>query len=281
MSADQLTAAIRDGVPLLVLSPHLDDAVLSCGALLTHARSRVSMTVATVFTEAGPRPYTLSARRSLRLAGVKDAEELYASRRAEDREVLEGMGIVWRHLGLPEGLFRRKPGRMPDGSRRAHSVLPEAAYVYPTYRLHIASGRISRFDGAALAHIAAALDDLVPPEPRLLLAPLAVGGHVDHLLVRTAAELSNRGFGYYSDFPYNQRHSLDAGFSRRNALVTETWHSDIADKAALIHGYRTQAPLLFPDGRIPLVPEVYLLPGRPALVARADVRPPRGGPPWP
>ncbi|MET7619744.1 PIG-L family deacetylase [Streptomyces sp. NPDC005408] len=281
MSGDQLTAAIRDGVPLVVLSPHLDDAVLSCGALLAHARSRVPVSVVTVFTEAGPAPYTLSARRCLRLAGVRNAEELYATRRAEDREVLEGMGIVRRHLGLPEGLFRRKPGRPPDGSRRVSGLLPELAHVYPTYRVHLVSGRISRHDSGVLMSVTAALEELLPPGPRLLLAPLAVGGHVDHLLVRTAAELSRLGFGYYSDFPYNQQYSLDDAFSRRNALVTATWRSGIEGKAALIQGYRSQAPLLFPDGRIPLAPEVYLLPRRPAPVAGAAATSARGGVRWP
>ena len=42
---------VLDGAPALFLSPHLDDAVLSCGTLLLRAPRA---TVATVFTEASP-----------------------------------------------------------------------------------------------------------------------------------------------------------------------------------------------------------------------------------
>ena len=69
MPVNMLTEAIEQGVPLVVLSPHLDDAVLSCGALLIYACRRTPVTVATLFTEAGSPPYTLSARRYLGQVG--------------------------------------------------------------------------------------------------------------------------------------------------------------------------------------------------------------------
>ncbi|MFC4472674.1 PIG-L deacetylase family protein [Streptomyces xiangluensis] len=261
MAADPLTAAISHGVPLVVLSPHLDDAVLSCGAMLADARNHVPVTVTSMFTEGAPPPYTLSARRYLHQTGARDAEALYAARRAEDQEVLEGMGIAWRHAGLPEGLFRRKRGRVPDGPQRVSALLPERAHVYPTYRRHLAAGRISRHDSGVLHRIGEVLQEAAAPEPSLLLAPLAVGGHVDHLLVRTAAELSRRRVVYYSDFPYNRQHSVDAEFARRNTLVPIAWQQGLKVKAALIRNYRTQADALFPDGHVPLIPELYLYPG--------------------
>ncbi|WP_328907899.1 PIG-L family deacetylase [Streptomyces sp. NBC_00234] len=264
MTADPLTTAIAQGIPLIVLSPHLDDAVLSCGALLSHARQHVPVNVTTLFTEGSPPPYTLSARRYLHQTGAHDAEELYAARRAEDRAVLQEMGVAWRHTGLMEGLFRRKSGWAPDGPRRVSRLLPELAHVYPNYRLHLAAGRISRHDSGVLGRIAKTLDEQAPPsEPYLVLAPLAIGGHVDHLLVRTAAELSRRPVVYYSDFPYNQHHAVGADFTGRNALVETAWQRGLDGKAALIQGYRTQADAMFPDGRIPLVPEIYLCPGGP------------------
>jgi hypothetical protein len=218
----------------------------------------------TLFTEGSPPPYTLSARRYLHQTGAHDARELYAARRAEDRAVLEDMGIVWRHAGLPEGLFRRKPGRAPDGPQRVSGLLPERDHVYPTYRRHLAAGRVSRHDSCVLWRIAQVLEEQATgPGPQLLLAPLAVGGHVDHLLVRTAAEFSHRRVVYYSDFPYNQQHAVDACFTRRNPLVATAWRHGLDAKTALIRGYRTQADALFPDGRVPLAPEVYLCPADP------------------
>ncbi|QGV78000.1 PIG-L deacetylase family protein [Streptomyces ficellus] len=258
-----LTAAVGEGRPLVVLSPHLDDAVLSCGALMAHARHTAPVTVVTVFTEAGPPPYTLSARGFLHQNGARDAGELYASRRAEDRAVLERLDITWHHLGLPEGLFRRKPDHGSRRPRRLGALLPESAHIYPTYRRHLAAGRLSRFDTGTLMRVLGAVAEQWGPDPRLLLAPLAVGGHADHLLVRTAAELSRRPVVYYSDFPYNQQHSVDAGFRRRNAPVPAVWRRGLAGKPDLIRAYRTQAGLLFPSGQIPVVPEVYVFPGGP------------------
>lgn len=276
METDPLTAAIDARSPLLVLSPHLDDAVLSCGGLMSYAARRTEVRVVTFFTEAGTPPYTLSGRRYLRQVGQPDAERLYRDRRAEDGEVLERLGAHWLHLGLSDGLFRRRPSASGARVGWAHRVLPELAYVYPTYRLHVSSGRISRHDTDTLNRVRAALEQLAFPPHTVLLAPAGVGGHVDHVLVRTAAELSGRPVVYYGDFPYNQRHGFDPGFVGRNGLGAVAWSRELAAKSPLVRGYRSQADALFPGGRVPLVPEVYLLAGD-GRVSGARV----GGSPWP
>jgi LmbE family N-acetylglucosaminyl deacetylase len=260
MPADPLTGAMDDLTNLVVLSPHLDDAVLSCGALMDHARTRMPVTVATLFTEAGLPPYTLSARAYLRQTGAHDAEQLYRARRAEDRAVLEGVAINCVHAGLTEALFRRRARPLLDWFPRAGRLMPELCHIYPTYRLHISGGRISPYDAAALRGVLDAIDHLAPASSGLLLAPLAVGGHVDHVVVRTAAELSRKRVAYYSDFPYNMRHSADQSFVQRNALTPMIWAHGLAAKPALIRAYRTQSGALFPGNKIPVVPEVYLFP---------------------
>ena len=67
MTTDRLTRLIADtegaGSAVVVMSPHLDDAVLSCGALIAHLAARHLVTVATVFTAAAPPPWSLPARR--------------------------------------------------------------------------------------------------------------------------------------------------------------------------------------------------------------------------
>ena len=97
--------------------------------------------------------------------------------------------------------------------------------------------------------------------PHLLLAPLGVGGHVDHVLVRSAAERSGARVAYYSDFPYNQRDPVPDTFIRRNDLVETQWFGFAEAKAELIRTYRTQVRALFQGGHIPLVPEVFFVPG--------------------
>ncbi|MFJ7957778.1 PIG-L deacetylase family protein [Streptomyces sp. NPDC096319] len=271
MADDPLTGFVHtvvgSGVPMLVLSPHLDDAVLSCGALLGWAGRRAPVTVASLFTEAAPPPYTLSARQYLRQTGAVDAEELFAERRAEDLAVLEALGVVPHHAGLVDGLFRRLPAPRP-GTARLARLLPELAHVYPTYRLHLARGRVSARDAGTLRAVGEAIEALLPARSGgLVLAPLGVGGHADHVLVRTAAERSGRRVVYYSDFPYNQNAPADAEFTRRHRLVARAWERGLDRKAELVRGYRTQADALFPGGRVPRAPEVYLLPAAGAETA--------------
>ncbi|MFF0474875.1 PIG-L deacetylase family protein [Streptomyces sp. NPDC004284] len=276
MADDPLTSFVRtvlgSGVPMIVLSPHLDDAVLSCGALLGWAGRRAPVTVATLFTEAAPPPYTLSARQYLRQTRARDAEELFADRREEDRRVLELLDVDCRHVGLVDGLFRRLP-RARRGGGRLSRVLPELDHVYPTYRMHLSRGRVSAYDAETLRAVGETVDALLPGRSGgLVLAPLGVGGHADHVLVRTAAERSGRRIVYYSDFPYNQT-ADDDGFTDSHRLVARAWERGLDRKAELIRGYRTQTDALFPGGRIPRVPEVYLLPG-----AGAASVPPAAGP---
>ncbi|WP_395359085.1 PIG-L deacetylase family protein [Streptomyces sp. YH02] len=279
MADDPLTRFVRtvvgSDVPILVLSPHLDDAVLSCGGLLGWAGRRAPVTVASLFTEAAPPPYTLSARRYLKRVGAEDAEELFAERRAEDRRVLERLDVRCRHVGLVDGLFRRLPRPRP-GTERLAGLLPEVAHVYPTDTLHLSRGRVSPLDAETLRLVGATVDELLPRRSGgLVLAPLGVGGHADHLLVRTAAEESGRPVVYYSDFPYDQHAGPDARFTGRHRLVARAWERGLDRKAELIRGYGSQAGDLFPDGHIPRVPEVYLLPEkgwrapRPPVAGRA------------
>jgi LmbE family N-acetylglucosaminyl deacetylase len=259
MPANMLTEAIEQGVPLVVLSPHLDDAVLSCGALLIHAVKRTPVTVATLFTEGGPPPYTLSARRYLHQVGARDAESLYRERRAEDRAVLESMGVTWAHAGLTEAQHRQRTGARSRGWWVG--LLPEFRHLYPVYRLHVVSGRVTPGDAGTLDDACAFIRRITGAGPALLLAPLGVGGHVDHVLARTAAGRTGARIAYYSDFPYNQRHPPDDAFVRRNGLAEARWSQLIEAKADLIRAYRTQEPALFRGESIPVVPEVFFFPG--------------------
>jgi len=243
-------------MPLVVVSAHPDDAVLSCGALMMYAAERTQVTVATLFTDAAPPPHTMSARRYLRQVGAVDAATLYRQRRAEDRRALASLGAGCVHAGLADAQFRRRPG----GSSRWRRLIPELGHMYPVYRRHVVSGRIAAGDTETLRFARDLIRRLARHGPALVLAPLGVGRHVDHVLARTAAERSGMRVVYYSDFPYNQQHQADGGFIRRYGLTEVRWPVRPA-KTRLIQAYQTQVRALFREGRIPVVPEVYFLSG--------------------
>ena len=73
---------------LLVLSPHLDDAVLSCGRLVAHYRGSV---VATLFAGS---PLPALVKDWDHNCGFADSDTAVASRRSEDRLALGSLGAI-------------------------------------------------------------------------------------------------------------------------------------------------------------------------------------------
>jgi hypothetical protein len=139
--------------------------------------------------------------------------------------------------------------------------VPEFRHIYPIYRLNVVSGRLAPADAGTLQDACTFVRQITGAGPALVLAPLGVGGHVDHVLARTAARQSGARIAYYSDFPYNQRHRPDDAFARRNGLVEARWTRLIEAKTDLIQAYQTQARALFHGESIPIVPEVFFFPG--------------------
>lgn len=260
---DNLTrfvANIQDaGSPVLFVSPHLDDAVFSCGALLAELTRTCPVTVVSVFTSAAPPArWGVAARRQLRTFGMIDADTHFAARRAEDIAVLEEAGAAWIHLGYRDALFRRVRERPagPPGSGRA---------AYPTFRFHAGRGRVAPSDAGLATEVGARLEQVIAVTgATAVFGPLGVGRHVDHLITRRA--VAGLCPVYFSDFPYSRRAAPDESFVRRARLVPYEWTSGRADNAKRIAGYRTQAPGMFPHG-VPISPEVYWIPAKDSATA--------------
>ena len=128
---------------LLVVSPNLDDAVLSCaGAILAHTRAGNRAIVATVFSEGR--------------GGQR--------RRDEDRAALQVLGAEALHIGLLDA-----PERL--GAARSHRALVEEAQLAAN-DVSVARLALER----VIEHV----------QSTRILAPLGVGGHVDHRVVHAA-----------------------------------------------------------------------------------------------
>ena len=61
-----IARVLHDCTPAVVVSPHLDDAVLSCAALMRRMAHCAPVTVVTLFSAASPSPHTRAARTFLR-----------------------------------------------------------------------------------------------------------------------------------------------------------------------------------------------------------------------
>lgn len=91
--------------PLVVISPHLDDAILSCAGLLSLRRGS---TVVTVYTARAKTPDLLTDWD--RRCGFSSAEAAMDRRLAEDREALDIVGASGLGLDFPDSQYADLPG---------------------------------------------------------------------------------------------------------------------------------------------------------------------------
>lgn len=234
-------------IPCLFISPHFDDAALSCATLLEQLSGKTDITIVNVFTKAHAKPYTLSAKVSLQQSKVDDALSLYKKREEEDKRVLSTFQLKITNLGLEDALFRRKKQTNFLGK-----ILPELDHVYPTYRWHIIKHIVST--DYAFEELK---KKLAPYKNKkiMIFAPYGLGDHADHRIVRKVCEELFDTIILYSDFPYNIRYN-SYGQPFKNG---ETYRikPDNKKKTALLKGYQTQFGGLFPLGTVPAHQEVY------------------------
>lgn len=173
---------------LIYLSPHLDDAALSCGGQIARFRGE-GRSVLIVTVTAGDPPTGAESRYIQELHSRWELEQdAVAARRAEDIAACQILGADWLHLTVPDCIYRFDP---QSGSPLYQSDPDIFGDV------HVA-------ESGLVQALVARLRSLPPAEQ--VIAPLTVGHHVDHLLTRSAAEEVWGGrLRYYEDYPYAQK----------------------------------------------------------------------------
>lgn len=244
---NKLSQLLNSKSPVFFISPHLDDAIFSAGDLLaTLSKSSHPVSVVNVFTAPPPAALTLSAKAFLRQCQAESGASLQAKRVTEDSLVLSRLGIVPTNLNLPEALWREK-------NHALYNIFPELGAVYPTYRWHISKGSVSPSDAPFLKALSKKLAAIVPKNA-YVLAPLGIGNHVDHIVVRDACRAVFGKVGYWADFPYHLQSPLPETFVSQNKLQPYAYVAKKARKLSLMKGYSTQFPAVFPAG-ISILPE--------------------------
>lgn len=180
-------ATPADTPGVIVLSPHADDAILSCGgAMIAEVASGRRVLLVTVFTADPTLPLSPTAAQIHREM-VLDAASTEARRR-EDLCAADCIGVQLAHWDLPDAMYRRRPG---DGEP-----------IYP--HRHDLFGPVRDGDTQTVADLTRRIAAL--PACRELWGPAGIGGHVDHRVVRQALEQSPRGpVLWYEDFPYAKK----------------------------------------------------------------------------
>jgi LmbE family N-acetylglucosaminyl deacetylase len=214
----------------IYLSPHLDDAVLSAGGLIyEQTKSRLSVEIWTLMCGYPPDPpegeYSSFAQLQHTQWGFSSAQDGIRIRREEDQRAGSHVGASVVHFDFLDCIYRR--GANSEWLYYDISTPPreEDAHI-PSQIAEVVSTR------------------LMPDDT--LVCQLSVGSHVDHVLVRQAAELLRRPLVYAVDIPYlfYRPHELEpkaAGMKESVHLVTETglrgWQEAILE-------YKSQLPVL-------------------------------------
>lgn len=152
----------------MVLSPHYDDAAFSlCLSISTWASSSLRVRVLNFFTESAYAPRATVPERSI--PALREREDRHALFAIDRSIAAKSCGLLDAPLRLgipPQAVFSRSPDE-----------------------------NTCRLLATAIAGCT---------RNSLVLCPLGLGNHVDHLAVRSAATLACRAvkLGFYEDLPY-------------------------------------------------------------------------------
>jgi LmbE family N-acetylglucosaminyl deacetylase len=235
---------------IVILSPHLDDAILSMGMLSYLLKQYENISVINVFTKAHAGSYTFSGKQYLQSLGYTNAEQLYRQRIIEDKKALSSINAKQINFQFSDALFRRKKQISFIGK-----YIAEFNHIYPTYRWHV----IKRFNpnDFAIAELQKKLMKTVPKDA-IVFSPLGIGNHVDHVITHNVCRKIFQNVIYYADFPYNIR--LDDFGKLPNDYQKFDLPINYTTKSKLTHCYESQIYGLFPGGILPQHKERFFVP---------------------
>ena len=231
----------------IFLSPHLDDAVFSCGgAIHRQVQAGGRVVVVTVCTgDPPPGPISdfaesLHERWQLEAHAPAAPSELVRTRRNEDLDALAALGAQAVHLDVPDCIYR-----------------PNAAGNWPLYTSRSAIfGPLNPSELTLVRRVATKLTTLLHGFGRHhLYVPLGIGNHVDHQLARRAAEVAGSIYAYYEDYPYadtvtDGAGAPGAGATHGHSLAPELVHlaePDLVGRVDAMARYKSQISSFWKD----------------------------------
>jgi LmbE family N-acetylglucosaminyl deacetylase len=176
-------------MPHLFLSPHPDDAALSCGGQIASLVSRgEAVSIITVMAGDPPTGFVPTGfTRELEARwGVGGSP--FVVRRAEDQAAARVLGAAQHSLAFPDAPYRVDPA--------GQALYPDWTSVISTFH---------PFDRRLISEISAALP--LPAAGVVIHAPLGAGQHIDHRLLREVglSLVGRHQVRFYEDYPYNYR----------------------------------------------------------------------------
>ena len=221
----------------LYLSPHLDDAILSCGGLIYAQRQAGERVGVLTLCAGSPGPGALSALARQYESSWGESGDGMAARRAENAALMSSWGVQSWECDMQDAIYRADKG-VPYYETRADLFLEphpqDDACVLPFWEAQLRRLAVEGAQGI------------------LLYAPMGVGSHVDHELARRLGQRMGEGgwrVWFYEDYPYIE---LEAGGvqAAQSRFGLRTWTSrvvpiDVLAKIEAVRAYRTQIGRVF------------------------------------
>jgi len=212
----------------IYLSPHLDDAALSAGGLIYEQTQAGIPVEIWTFMCGDPHLTEVSpfAQRLHLQWGFADAAETARGRRLEDGRAAKILGAKAVHFDFLDCIYRR--GKDGDWLYKEQIFLPPLEE-----------------DADLPAQIASAIRPWLQADD-MLVCQLSVGSHVDHVLVRQAAELLGRPLIYDIDMPYFLYRSdeLAAKAAGMKESVSQVSEAGLESWLDAVVEYKSQLPSL-------------------------------------
>lgn len=194
----------------LYISPHLDDAVLSCGQLI-NSQTNSGKEVEILTLMAGPPTSSKlsSLAKELHQAwSFGNPSIVVTSRRKEDLAAAAILRAKAVHLDIPDAIYRT------DTKNRTIYNSFDEIFGYQTKDEDLNTSEI-------LAKIESAGINMKGYE--MVLFPLGAGGHVDHILARKLGELLSKSLGniyFYEDIYVLDKWSREKAFQLNTTSFT-------------------------------------------------------------
>lgn len=214
------------------LSPHLDDAVYSCGGLIFQQTQRGEGVLVLTICAGEPIGDGLSPFALELHARWEEIESPIKLRRQEDREACAIIGAAYKHLEIPDCIYR-KGGNGAD-------LYPDVPSLF---------GPLASEEMDLVETVAAQIIEFSPNDAHVY-SPACFGGHVDHRLTRWAAESLGMPLHYYRDLPYAGRGLPlpdDLGLPTGDEIVHTLEMTEIAMWADAGLAYASQLSTFWPD----------------------------------
>lgn len=233
----------KEPMEWIYLSPHLDDVALSCGGLVweqTHAGHRVSILT---ICAGDPPPGPLSPFAESLHARWRTGIEAMAQRRSEDLNSCKILGAFARHFSIPDCIYRHAGQEDTPVCINEESLFDS---VHPA-------------ETDLILHLSSRLSQTIPQGAEVV-CPLTLGGHIDHVLTRTAVENIGRRLWYYADYPYIEKDLDDfvqlkhTGWESQVFTVTNSgliaWEQSVAAHASQISTFWPDLDTMRADIRV-------------------------------